>query len=373
MNKIDEIAPSFLHAKQLWAHATNLEAHYCDLAITYENGGSSLIELCKSYIETVCITILNEFGEKIETNTPTTQEYIVKTLQKLGISNTRGASQFDKVLSCYNKLTEALTNVRNTEGNTAHGKDGFIENISEKHLKVYLLLTDSILTLILEALRGTTPSLKHTRAPYENFEHLHEKIDLFTRMDCEIDEQGSLIIKIISNQKEEETYLSFKLSEILYYLDRQVYIERLNLVKDLQIISIEPEEVEEEKSENESKEVIQATPKIEKTKKNIDPAVVENYEGKYSFLKNDLYDYLTNNTVLKEENASKAQNFTYTLLQEMEGLSVIDWDKKLSTKAAVKSTIKRALKNCSINTNNKDKLVDSVINWLETNIPGEIE
>src|SRR5690606_16512692 len=59
---LDEVAPDFRAAYERWPHAPNLRQHYDDLVNTYEKEGSSLIELTKSFLETVCWTVINELG-----------------------------------------------------------------------------------------------------------------------------------------------------------------------------------------------------------------------------------------------------------------------------------------------------------------------
>jgi hypothetical protein len=61
-NHLDDIAPSFKAVTTRWPDAPNIQAHYADLASTFESNGSSLIELCKSFLEMVCITIVTELG-----------------------------------------------------------------------------------------------------------------------------------------------------------------------------------------------------------------------------------------------------------------------------------------------------------------------
>ena len=129
-----------------------MQAHYEDLARTFEENGSSLLELCKSFLEMVCITVVKELGGNLPaSSTPTTTELLGCTLDTLGLRNERGASAFDKVISGHNKIADGLSEARNIDGSVAHGKDGFIDAISDRHTRVYLLSADTIISLILKA------------------------------------------------------------------------------------------------------------------------------------------------------------------------------------------------------------------------------
>jgi len=50
MYRLDDIAPAFRAACERWPHGPDLQQHYMDLARTYEEEGSSLIELTKSFL-----------------------------------------------------------------------------------------------------------------------------------------------------------------------------------------------------------------------------------------------------------------------------------------------------------------------------------
>ncbi len=85
---LDEVAPAFRAAYERWPHAPNLRQHYDDLVNTYEKEGSSLIELTKSFLETVCWTVINELGATPPaSSTPSTTELLSCVLEALGLRN----------------------------------------------------------------------------------------------------------------------------------------------------------------------------------------------------------------------------------------------------------------------------------------------
>ena len=374
MSGLDEIAPSFLQAKDRWPDAPNLQSHYVDLASTFENSGSSLIELCKSFLEMVCITVLRELGEP-KLNNASTTHYVTKTLEKLGIKNMRGASAFDKVLSAHNKLADGLSDVRNQEGTVAHGKDGFIDTLSDRHARVYLLTTDTILTLILEAFDGKDPSILDTREPHDRFCHLNDRIDAFTAINSEVDEKGMLVVTLRPGILEDGFDLIIPASELLYHLDRQAYVDVLDTLKGVSAEGEEGEGGVEETPEGQEiqkkpKEDVAETPKVE-TDSRRHLEVETEYTGRYADQVNALYEYIIHNLLGgKEEEATQVLNLIYSLLDGMEELAVIDWSKRNSTRSAVRLFVRKLVKLVAIEGMGADS-IEEIGKWLVANISGE--
>ena len=160
-NRLDDIAPAFRAAVERWPDAPNLQQHYRDLARAWEGEGSSVIELIKSFLECVCWTVLNELGaEGPASSTPTTTELLARVLDALGLRHQRGVGPLGRVISAHNRLAEALNEYRNQDGSVAHGRDGFLDAISNRYTRVYLLSADSVIALILSAYDGREPNLR---------------------------------------------------------------------------------------------------------------------------------------------------------------------------------------------------------------------
>lgn len=228
MIPLDTLAPNFLRARLRWPSAETLQSHYQDVAATYAGNQHSLIELTKSFVESVCVTILREHGTSVPSDAKTTW-LLTAALAKLGLENTRGASQFDKVLSAYNKLADALNDARNQVGPAAHGKDGFLDSLAENHTRVYLLSADAILSLLLNALEGKEPNLQHTREPYSAFKHHNRRIDACVYCAAEVDDEGDVVVTF-ATEGLEGVELRVRPSEFLFAHDRDAYIEFLNAV-----------------------------------------------------------------------------------------------------------------------------------------------
>lgn len=371
---LDDIAPAFRDAKERWPDAPNMQAHYDDLARSFETNGSSLIELCKSFLEMVCVTVLNELGGGVPTNGSTTQ-YVVAALDKLGLRNTRGASAFDKVLSAHNKLADALTEVRNQEGSVAHGKDGFIDAMSDRHARVYLLSADTIISLILQAYDGIEPSILKTREPHNRFAHHNVKIDAGTQVEAQVDEDGVIVLSFRAGSLEDGFELRVSASELLYYLDRQAYVDVLEALRGI-TTEVEEEGVgaggtEDEYDEGQAVDEIPAESTEQRQETETRPLEpVTKYQGKYADKVTPLYEYIVH-TILSgnEKDATQILNLTYTLLNSMEDLAVVDWQKRHSTKSKVRLFVKKLSKLFSIDEFGGDSL-DQIVEWLAVNIRG---
>src|SRR5947199_739066 len=198
MADLDVLAPNYRRARERWPDAPTLSSGYEALVACFDGNCHGMVELVKSLIECVCLTILGEFGEPMLSSTPSTTELLVTALRPLGLQNTRGASKLDSVLSGFNKLTDALTDMRNEHGAVAHGKDAFLDGVTADHARAFLHAGDAILSLLLNALEGKEPDLTVTREPYEHFSHLNDRIDRAVGVTAHVDEEGDRPVVVFS-------------------------------------------------------------------------------------------------------------------------------------------------------------------------------
>jgi len=372
-SRLDDIAPSFKAAAARWPDAQNIQAHYADLASTFDSNGSSLIELCKSFIEMVCITIVTELGKDLPPSSrPTTTEYLVFAMDALGLRNQRGSSALGTILSGYNKLSNGLSDIRNQEGSVGHGKDGFIDAISDRHARVYLLSADTIIALLLQAYDGVEPYILKTRESHSRFLHHNERIDAATQVEAKVDEDGVVELSFRAGTLEDGFDIRVPASELLYYLDRQAYVDVLDA---LQGMATEPEEEEIPETEEIPAEPEPVT-KLEKTTvgqkepltRRLQPVI--DYQGKYTELVSPLYDFIFYSVVeAKSKHATQVQNLAYTLLNGMEELAVIDWSRRTSTNAEVRLFIKKLVRLFSLDEI-RESSIDQIVEWLAKHIPG---
>jgi hypothetical protein len=371
---LDDIAPAFKAAATRWPDAPNIQAHYADLVSTFESNGSSLIELCKSFLEMVCITIVTELGKELPASSrPTTTEYLGCALDALGIRNQRGSSALGTILSGYNKLSNGLSNIRNQEGSVGHGKDGFIDALSDRHARVYLLSTDTIISLLLQAYDGVEPSILKTRESHSRFSHYNERIDTATKVEAKVDEDGVVELSFRAGTLEDGFDIRVPPSELLYYLDRQAYVDVLDALRGIETKS---EEEETPETEGPSSEFELAAKPDETAVGHKEPLVrklqpVKDYKGKYAQQISSLYDFIFHSILDgNSEYATQIQNLTYTLLNGMEDLAVIDWSKRTSTHAEVHLFLKKLTKLFSLDVIDKSS-INRIVEWLERRIPGD--
>lgn len=369
---LDDIAPAFKAAATRWPDASNIHAHYADLARAFEINGSRLIELCKSFLDMVCITIVKELGKDLpDSSTPTTTEYLVCSLDALGIRKQRGSNSLGTVLSGYNKLLKGLSEMRDREGSAGHGKDGFIDAISTHHARVYLLSADAIISLLLQAYDGVEPSILKTRESHSRFPHHNEKIDAATQIEAKVDEDGVVELSFRAGTLEDGFDIRVSASELLFYLDRQAYVGVLDALRG---IATQPEEeiseTEETASESESAAKAEKVPAGRKEPLAPKLQLVTDYRGKYAEQVSPLYDFIFHSILSRNsEYATQIQNLTYTLLHGMEDLAVIDWSKRTSTHAEVRLFLKKLTKLFSIEVI-EESSINRIIEWLEKRIPG---
>jgi len=374
---LDDIAPAFRAACERWPHAPNLQQHYNDLARTYEEEGSSLIELTKSFLEAVCWTVIHELGATPpDSSTPTTTELLSCVLDRLGLRNQRGVGPLGKVISGHNKLAEGLNELRNQDGSVAHGKDGFLDAISSRHARVYLMSADSVIALILSAYDGKEPNLLTTREPPDRFRHLNDRIDEGCALDAEVDmEERILVVRVQAGAQTPDEAIELRVppSELLYHLDRQAYLSVLEALQE--VPPAEREEKTEPTVEEETKpaEVIteeEEVPPAEPATKSSKLQLLDEYQGLYQDKVNDLYEFVIHN--LLNGNTDQAQQvlrFVSTLLAEMENLAVVDWAKRPSAQSRVKVYLKQLLPVASIEGLGIDKW-EPLLNWLMREIEG---
>lgn len=252
MRPIDELAPNFKRAADRWPDAPNLSAAYKSLGEKCNGSPHGLFEHCKAFLESLCLTVLAETKTAVPPGDLPTTQLVRESLKALGLENQRGASHFDSALSAYNKLADALTEVRNQAGPVAHGKEGFLDAITEDYYRAALHTTDALIGVILNAYEGVEPDLTVTREPYRRFSHLHQRIDNRTSITAEIDEESlrpTISFSIPGRPEDEPITLRIAPSELLFALDRDAYVELLRTVSELPepaADEVEPEPVEPE-------------------------------------------------------------------------------------------------------------------------------
>lgn len=233
MNDFDVVAPNYRRAQRRWPTAPLLRTHYEALTSCWTGNGHGLVEYIKSFVECVCRTILAERGVPDDPRATNTR-LLIMALDALGLRNSQRAYAIDKILSAFNKMSDALADVRNKQGPVAHGKSGFIDSLSADHRRVFLYVGDAILGLVLARDEDVDPDLLTTHQPYEYFGHLHALIDDAVSAEVDVDDGDDPVVLVVSLHVGDEVMV-FRIepSRFLYEIDRDAYVEALGSAGNL--------------------------------------------------------------------------------------------------------------------------------------------
>jgi hypothetical protein len=279
-----------------------------------------------------------------------------------------------KVISGHNKLAEGLNELRNQDGSVAHGRDGFLDAISTRHARVYLLSADAVVALILSAYDGKEPNLRTTREPPERFRHLNERIDAGCALDAEVDlEDGVLVIRVQAGAQTPEEAIELRVppSELLYQLDRQAYVSVLEALGGIapadeteeEAEAFEPvAEVEREPVEDGEEGTPTAAP--EPAPEPVKQQLLDDYRGRFREKVHPLYEFVVHQLLEgSDDQAERVRRFVNTLLAEMEHLAVVDWARREPERAAVRVALKRLIRLAAIDGLD-NKAVEPLLDWL---------
>lgn len=364
--EFDVLVPNFRQAKERWAEAPTLANHYQSLVNSYNGNGFALIETIKSFIESVCLTILVEFGQPMPAADPTMTQLLVEALRCLGFQNTRGASKLDKVLSNYNKLADALSDMRNENGTVAHGKDGFLDNLTKDHIRAFLFIGDTLVGLLLSALEGKEPDLKFTREPYERFSHLHDQIDYSVVVDTSIEDDEELpiiVIKLKAGKLTDDVILRVEPSRLLYNIDRTAYAELLSAVEieQVEIPEREEEDVIESKKEPEVAVVLDTSPMVE---------IQKSYTGNLLPLRAEFEGYLGTLGISDTSATPEGENIIDSLLGTAESNMGLDWKEREILQAKMKIALRRVMLKFGVDGKVGTESAEHLVTWFKKQSAG---
>jgi len=362
----DTLVPNFRLAKERWPEAPTLSSHYDSLVESYATNNFVLIEIIKSFIESVCLTILVEFGKSMPTSDPSTTDMLVETLKCLGFENTRGASKLDKVLSAYNRLAEALTEMRNENGQIAHGKDGFLDTLTNNHTRAFLFIGDTLVGLLLSALEGKEPDLIFTREPYERFSHLHDQIDYSVVVETSIEGDEDLpiiVVKMRSGNVSDEVILRIEPSRLLYNLDRTAYVELLSAIEIDQVTTESEDEITFEPK---------ATPKPAIVIQDTSPIIQiqTGYQGSLSPLRAELEGYLSTLHLPVKTAVPGEVNIIDSILATADSNMGLDWISRDTLQAKIKVALRRVLIRFGVELKDAETYSEHLVTWFKKQSAG---
>lgn len=368
MSEVDTLAPNYLRAKEHWPDAPNLSHCYREIVACYAGSSHGLVEQVKAMLESVCVTILEEFGRPMPSSTPSTTELLVEALRPLGLYNTRGASKMDKVLSGYNKLSDALSEMRNEHGPVAHGKDAFLEALEADHARAFLHTGDTIIGLLLNALEGKNPDLSKTREPYERFPHHNDRIDRSVEVEVTVDPDGDLpvvVLSITTGGAAEAIEIRVEPSRLLYGVDRSAYIEVLSTAA--------AELADQEEPESTVLEPVEKVHPAPETDRPPLASVVTGYEGRFAMLRPGLESFLRGEGWSAAEAGEGEGDLVESLLTAMDQNLGLDWKDRKLLQARLKVASRRLLVRFGFERQRAEEVAERFIAWLRIQVPdGEV-
>jgi len=369
MPDLDAVAPNYRRARQRWPNAPTLAKGHDALDVCFNGNSHGLVEHVKSFVESVCLTIMGEFRTPMPSARPSTTDLLVAALDPLGLKNTRGATRLDKVLSGFNRLADAISDMRHETGPVAHGKDGFLDAIATDHARAFLHAGDAILGILMSALDGTEPDLIATREPYERFPHLNERIDRAVAVEARIDEdrdRAIVVVSVATGPRGEAIELRVEPSRLLYEVDREAYVE---ILKTAQLA------VEEEKGEEAGEAGLVEREAGEEPRLVARPAegpvteLVAEYHGDLAALRGGVEAFLRAEAVDPAIAAADGVRLIDSLLATAEQNMALDWRQRDTMQAKLKVACKRVLVRFGCAADNSDAVADRFVSWLRVQAP----
>lgn len=369
MPDLDALAPNYRRAQQRWPDAPTLTTCHDALRGSFDTSSHGLVEHVKSFIESVCLTIMGELREPMPSSKPSTTDLLVAALSPLGLRNTRGASKLDKVLSGFNKLADALSEMRDLNGPVAHGKDGFLDALTADHARAFLHTGDAILSVLLNALEGKQPDLTVTREPYESFPQLNERIDRAVSVEARIDEDGDrpmVVFSVATGPRGEAIELRVEPSRLLYGIDRSAYVEVLRTA-DLVLTEAMEAEVGAEEAATPAAVPVSAlgAPALAAPLTDILPT----YKGPLEPLRAALGAFLSAEGVDPCAAAEHGGRLADSLLATAEQNMGLDWKQREPLQARLKVACKRVLVQFGAAAEKAERLAERLVAWLRVQAP----
>lgn len=365
MADFDTLAPNYRRAKERWPDALTLSESYEALRACFDGNAHGLVEHVKSFIECVCWTILEEFNEPMQSSTPPTTELLVAALKPLGLQNTRGASKLDKVLSGFNKLTDALTEMRNDHGAVAHGKEAFLDAVTTDHARAFLYTGDAVVGVLLNALEGKEPDLTFTREPWDRFRHLNDRIDRAVGVEARVDNDDDcpiVVFEISTGPNDEAIEIRVEPSRLLYGVDRSAYIEVLKTSAAI---------VAEADAEKGRKALeVAESPALSRAAA-IAPlaAVIPSYGGRLAHLRPALAEFMKAEGWPLAKPSGSGGDLIDSLLATADQNMGLDWKQRESLQSRMKVAFKRVLVRFGFAINKAEESAERLVAWMRTHAP----
>ena len=174
-----------------------------------------VFDLSRALIETICKTILNDYGIAFEADAscPDLLRAVVQRIQLFPSGHDSPADITDTIRRTVNGLAttvNGLCDLRSREGMASHGRDAFARSLEPVQAELAARSADTVASFLWNVHRAYKPVPQVARLRYEDNPDYNAWID-------EIHERPIVIFR-----------LPFRQSDILFALDKEAYRDGLN-------------------------------------------------------------------------------------------------------------------------------------------------
>lgn len=208
--------PASRHAMRDLPQAQNIERSIELIELIPASNSELVFDLCRSLIETVCKTILNDLNEPLPPS-PNAENMVPKVLARFQVFLDPEAVEAEArravgdTVHGINKFVNGIGEYRRRFGSASHGRDGYIDGIDISHAKLTVGVTDALISFLIAVHRRLHGQEEWFRASYGEHEDFNQFLD---------DEHDPSPINVFGDE--------FRPSELLYSMNRSGYIKRLN-------------------------------------------------------------------------------------------------------------------------------------------------
>jgi Abortive infection C-terminus len=228
--------PGIREACGHWRDAPMLQQTFEAMERNLEQSNDACIDCAKTVVEVVCRVVVESFHTqqaplKPEQETPSLSDWLTAAIRALKLGDVRD-ERFKKLVSSHHKLADALNDLRNKAGPASHGRDPYLQKLSEHHRRSSVLAADAIVAFLHQAYLDTQLDPISSREPWERFAVDNSLIDTHVRLeiDGEVGDAPTLRFVLPSG---DELPISIEVSRLLYQLDRDAYVEALNAAREV--------------------------------------------------------------------------------------------------------------------------------------------
>ncbi|MGK2925393.1 MAG: abortive infection family protein [Lysobacterales bacterium] len=226
--------PGIREACSHWRDAPMLQHTFVALETSLQNDSDVVIDASKGLVECVCQVIVDELDnprsplKPQKSDIPVT-EWVSVAIRVLRLGDVRHR-KFADFIKHHSGLAESLRILRNDAGPISHGKDAFIQALTNHHRRAAVLAADSIVAFLHHAYLDAQLNPTISREPWDRFEKENALIDAHVGLAVETNGDGFTTLQFLLPGGD-VVPLTIEVSRLLYQIDREAYVEALNAAR----------------------------------------------------------------------------------------------------------------------------------------------